>query len=59
MHEYIISSNISRFRQLLLVETDEAKCEVLAKLLTEEEAKLASAVPPKVGVPAGPSADPR
>ena len=38
----IVQLNIERYRRLLKTETDESKRRTLAKLLPEEEAKLAT-----------------
>jgi len=38
---FIIELNIKHFRDLLKSETDPSKRQVISKLLTEEEAKLA------------------
>jgi hypothetical protein len=42
MDKFVARANIEHFRRKLAIETDEAKREVLARLLAEEEAKLAT-----------------
>ncbi len=44
MDKFVARANIAQFRKLLAKETDEAKRETLARLLAEEEAKLASLI---------------
>jgi hypothetical protein len=45
MDKFVAKANIEHFRRKLAQETDEAKRQVLARLLAEEEAKLASRDP--------------
>jgi hypothetical protein len=40
MDKFVARANIAHYRKLLAKETDEAKREMLARLLAEEEAKL-------------------
>jgi hypothetical protein len=42
MDKFVARASIAHYRKLLAKETDEAKREALARLLAEEEAKLAS-----------------
>jgi len=45
----IAQLNIEHFRKRLATETDEAKRQMLLRLLAEEEAKLASSTNPPTG----------
>jgi hypothetical protein len=47
MDKFVARANIEHFRRKLAIETDEAKRQVLARLLAEEEAKLARLDPEK------------
>jgi hypothetical protein len=40
--KFVAKANIEHFRQKLAIETDEAKRQLLARLLAEEEEKLAT-----------------
>jgi hypothetical protein len=42
MDKFVARANIEHFRRKLTAETDETKRQTLARLLAEEEAKLAS-----------------
>jgi hypothetical protein len=42
MDKFVAKANIEHYRKKLAQETDETKRQVLARLLAEEEAKLAS-----------------
>jgi hypothetical protein len=42
MDKFVARANIAHYRKLLAKETDEVKRETLARLLADEEAKLAS-----------------
>ena len=42
MDKFVAKANIEHYRRKLAQETDETKRQVLARLLAEEEAKLAS-----------------
>lgn len=42
MDKFVAKANIEHFRRKLATETDEAKRQILTRLLAEEEAKLAS-----------------
>jgi hypothetical protein len=42
MDKFVARANIEHFRRKLAAETDETKREALARLLAEEEVKLAS-----------------
>ena len=42
MDKFVAKANIEHFRQKLAIETDEAKRQLLARLLAEEEEKLAT-----------------
>ena len=42
MEKFVARANIEHFRRKLAAETDETKRQALARLLSEEEAKLAS-----------------
>ena len=47
MDKFVAKANIEHYRRKLAQETDETKRQVLARLLAEEEAKLASLTPQK------------
>jgi hypothetical protein len=42
MDRFVAKANIEHFRTVLATETDETKRQLLARLLADEEAKLAS-----------------
>jgi hypothetical protein len=42
MDKFVAKANVEHYRRKLVQETDETKRQVLARLLAEEEAKLAS-----------------
>jgi hypothetical protein len=42
MDEAVARLNIEHYHKLLATETDQAKCQMLRRLLAEEEAKLAA-----------------
>jgi hypothetical protein len=42
MDRFVAKANIEHYRRKLATETDDAKRQLLARLLAEEEAKLAS-----------------
>ena len=46
MQIYVARLNIEHFRQLIAVETDPKKLDLLRRLLAEEEAKLARLLAP-------------
>ena len=47
MDRSVARLNIEHYRRLLANETDEARRQTLARLLAEEEAKLAGQAPPE------------
>ena len=47
MDRTVAHMNIEHYRRLLAVETDEARRQVLQRLLAEEESKITNPMPPQ------------